>query len=160
MQKRDSGKERYWQRTIVEAVRSGMSIRKFCRQRRIKEGQFYWWQRKLKVGQQEGMIPRQGAAKGPASFALVSEEPGAINSGIELVLGGGRRLRISKGGMKRPYEPSWQRWSRRDAEFYGGDQGVFMHGSMRHEAVVRRPVDDGGTSDRVQSALGTPAGVL
>ena len=96
-QKRDFGKERYWQRTIGEAVRSGKSIREFCRRRRIKEGQFYWWQRKLKAGRQEGIMPRQGAAKGPASFALVSDEPGAINAGIELVLGGGRRLRISKG---------------------------------------------------------------
>jgi hypothetical protein len=32
-----------------------------------------------------------------ASFALVSDEPGAIDAGIELVLGDGRRLRIRQG---------------------------------------------------------------
>lgn len=32
-----------------------------------------------------------------ASFALVSDEPGATDAGIELVLGDGRRLRIRKG---------------------------------------------------------------
>jgi hypothetical protein len=32
-----------------------------------------------------------------ASFALVSEEAGRTEAGIELVLTGGRRLRISKG---------------------------------------------------------------
>lgn len=46
--KHDVEKQRYWQRTIGDAARSGMSIREFCRQRRLKEGQFYWWQRKLK----------------------------------------------------------------------------------------------------------------
>ncbi|MGA2630899.1 MAG: hypothetical protein ABSG54_11880 [Terriglobia bacterium] len=36
-QNRDVEKERYWQKIIREAVRSGMSIREFCRQRRLKE---------------------------------------------------------------------------------------------------------------------------
>ena len=34
---------------------------------------------------------------GAASFALVSEEAGATDAGIELVLGDGRRLRIRRG---------------------------------------------------------------
>ena len=95
--KHDAEKERYWQRTIQEAARSGMSIREFCRQHRLKESQFYWWQRKLKAGRQEWTMRRQGVDRGAASFALVSEEPGATDAGIELVLGDGRRLRISKG---------------------------------------------------------------
>ncbi len=48
-------------------------------------------------GRQERTIRRQGVGRGAASFALVSEEPGATDAGIELVLGDGRRLRISKG---------------------------------------------------------------
>ncbi len=32
--KGDAEKARYWQRTISEAVQSGISIRQFCRQRR------------------------------------------------------------------------------------------------------------------------------
>src|ERR1019366_3082589 len=40
--KGDAEKARYWQRTIGEAVQSGISIRQFCRQRRLKESQFYW----------------------------------------------------------------------------------------------------------------------
>lgn len=93
----DVDKERYWQRTIGEAARSGKSIREFCRQRRLKESQFYWWQRKLKADRQERTMRRQGVNKGPASFALVGEEVGTTDAGIELVLSGGRRLRISKG---------------------------------------------------------------
>jgi len=95
--KGDREKARYWQRTIREAARCGMSIREFCRQRRLKESQFYWWQHKLKVGRQEGPIWGQDVNRGPASFALVSDEPEGTDAGIELVLGDGRRLRIRKG---------------------------------------------------------------
>ncbi len=90
-------KERYWQRTVREAARSGMSIREFCRQRRLKESRFYWWQRRLKVGRQQGMMRRQGTDRGATSFALVSDESGITDAGIELVLGDGRRLRIRQG---------------------------------------------------------------
>jgi transposase-like protein len=95
--KHDVEKQRYWQRTIGEAARSGMSIREFCRQHRLKESQFYWWQHKLKVGRQKPSTRGQGGNRGPATFALVSDEPEATDAGIELVLGGGRRLRIRKG---------------------------------------------------------------
>lgn len=90
-------KQRFWQRTIGEAARRGMSIREFCRQHRLKESQFYWWQRKLKAGRQERTMRSKGANGRGTSFALVSDKPGATNAGIELVLGNGRRLRISKG---------------------------------------------------------------
>jgi len=93
----DREKARYWQRIIREVARSGMPIREFYRRRRLKESQFYWWQHKLKVGRQERPIRGQGVNQGPASFALVSNEPEGTDAGIELVLGDGRRLRIRKG---------------------------------------------------------------
>ena len=74
-----------------------MSIREFCRQHRLKESQFYWWQHKLKASRQERSTWQQGVNRGPASFALVSDEPQATEAGIELVLSGGRRLRIRRG---------------------------------------------------------------
>jgi transposase-like protein len=95
--KGDVEKARYWQRTIREAARSGKSIREFCRQHRLKESQFYWWQHKLKVGRQERSTRGPGVKREPASFALVSNEPEGTDAGIELVLGDGRRLRIRKG---------------------------------------------------------------
>ena len=94
---RDMEKERYWQRTIREAARSGMSIREFCRQHRLKESQFYWWQHKLKASRQERRLRGPSVNWNPASFALVSDEAGATDAGIELVLGDGRRLRIRQG---------------------------------------------------------------
>ena len=94
---RDVGKERRWQQTIHEAARSGLSIREFCRRRRVKESQFYWWQRRLKENQRPRGVPRRVDNGKEASFALVSNDPGAADAGIELVLQDGRRLRISRG---------------------------------------------------------------
>jgi hypothetical protein len=73
-----------------------MSVSEFCRRRHLKEKQFYWWRRRLgKSAQQRTRRPVLGRSE--ASFALVSAQPGALDAGIELVLGDGRRLRICKG---------------------------------------------------------------
>ena len=97
----DIEKQNRWNRLIREAARSGNSIREFCRRRGIKESQFYWWQRRLKdVRKARGLKhrDRDGAAiSGQATFALVSDPPGELEAGIELVLGNGSRLRIGKG---------------------------------------------------------------
>jgi hypothetical protein len=95
--KPDAKKARHWQELLGEAARSGISIREFCRRRRLKESQFYWWQRRLRLGQRVGAGSRPGVNGQAASFALVSEGAGAMDAGIELVLSGGRRLRITKG---------------------------------------------------------------
>jgi hypothetical protein len=99
---RDVQKERHWAKTIKEAVRSGQSIREFCTRRRIKESQFYWWRRKLEELRQERALRRQGKKDsagndGEARFALVSDQAGEVDAGIELVLEDGRRLRIGRG---------------------------------------------------------------
>ena len=90
---RDDEKRRQWERTIREAARSGISISQFCRQRKVKESQFYWWRRRLG----SGAVTTSSRDSGQASFALVTDQPGALDAGIELVLGDGRRLRIAKG---------------------------------------------------------------
>ena len=95
--KGDVEKARYWQRTISEAARSGISIREFCRRHRLRESQFYWWQHKLRAPRQAGTLPKAGDHRRPASFALVRDQAGETDAGIELVLGDGRRLRIRQG---------------------------------------------------------------
>jgi len=94
-QKPDTEKAQRWQRRIREAARSGLSIREFCRQHQLQVSQFYWWRHRLKENRQASTRPKP--AHGPASFALVSQEPGTLDAGIELVLGDGRRLRIARG---------------------------------------------------------------
>ena len=107
---RDVEKERQWREVIREAAGSGLSIREFCRERGVKESQFYRWQRRLKGGRRERMLGRRSGSKERRSdgqsvrdsgsftrFALVSEEGSVLDAGLELVLGDGRRLRIGKG---------------------------------------------------------------
>jgi hypothetical protein len=91
----DLEKARFWRATIREATRSGVSVREFCRKRKLRECQFYWWQRRLSLVRQALRTPKRTSA--PGSFALVSDEPGTNDAGIELVLAGGRRLRVGKG---------------------------------------------------------------
>src|SRR5258708_11121843 len=98
IKKQDVEKRRFWQRAIGEAARSGMSIREFCRQRRLKESQFYWWQRKLKAGRQVPTFRRQGICRRATGLSLACDEPGATDAGIQVVLGAGRPLRFSKCG--------------------------------------------------------------
>jgi hypothetical protein len=95
-QKHDVEKARYWQAVIRDAARSGLSTRAFCRQRKLRECQFYWWQRRLREKRPPASTP-PGPASGAGSFALVSDEAATTDAGIELVLAGGRRLRIAKG---------------------------------------------------------------
>ncbi len=93
----DLSKHRRWQRTIGEAARSGLSIREFCRRRKLTVSHFYWWRRHLGLDVQKGLPRKPNGGQSPASFALVSDDPAATDAGIELVLGDGRRLRIHKG---------------------------------------------------------------
>jgi transposase-like protein len=89
----DGEKRREWERTIREAARSGISVSQFCRQRNLKENQFYWWRRRLG----EGPMSKAKHERSQPSFALVTDQPGALDAGIELVLGDGRRLRVARG---------------------------------------------------------------
>ena len=100
--RRDVEKEKYWRGVIREGARSGLSIREFCRQKRIKESQFYAWRRELRYRDEQKRSQKRARSKSPsqkgATFALVTDGSGGLESaGIELVLGDGRRVRIGKG---------------------------------------------------------------
>ena len=91
------GRREQWRKLIAEATRSGTSIREFCRQRRVTAAQFYAWRARLN-GKVHGAARRRAiSAAQAATFALVSDAPGALDAGIELVLADGRRVRISRG---------------------------------------------------------------
>jgi len=94
--KPDMEKRLYWRRILGEAATSGISVREFCQQRRLKQVQFYWWRRMLTRGGQERRVERP-VERERGSFALVSEEVEAMAASLELVLRDGRRLRIGRG---------------------------------------------------------------
>jgi len=54
--KPDMEKRLYWRRILGEAATSGISVREFCQQRRLKQVQFYWWRRMLTRGGQERRV--------------------------------------------------------------------------------------------------------
>ncbi len=87
-----------WQKLIAEAVRSGQSIRAYCRERGVTEGQFYAWRRRLATSGRGATGPRAAGAMSSATFALV-QDAGATPepAGVELVWADGRRLRIGPG---------------------------------------------------------------
>ncbi|MEK7996429.1 MAG: transposase [Planctomycetota bacterium] len=93
----DEGRREHWRKLIAEAVRSGISIREFCRRQHVTEPQFYAWRARLN-GKFQGAARRRALKVGKAAtFALVSDRPGELDAGIELVLADGRRVRIRRG---------------------------------------------------------------
>ena len=98
-QRADERTRGQWRQLIAEAVRSGRSIRAYCRERGVTEGQLYAWRRRLNGAGQGAAQRRAQAAVPDATFALI-QEPGATPepaAGVELVWADGRRLRIGPG---------------------------------------------------------------
>lgn len=94
--KQDVAKARRWRMLLHNAARSGLSNREFCRQRKLDESQFCWWQRNL-VERRRPPKASKATTPAPSFAALVSDEAGIADAGIELVLSDGLRLRIARG---------------------------------------------------------------
>jgi hypothetical protein len=77
-----------WRERIAEQQRSGVSIKRFCKEHALTEHSFYYWRKRLRTPQ-------------AVRFALVDRrlrrEAQADASCIELILPGGERLRIAAG---------------------------------------------------------------
>ena len=82
-------KNQQWCELIADHARSGVSVRKFCKERGIAEHLFFYWRKRLR-GQKE-----------PVRFALIERGAAPADStataALELVLTSGERLRISAG---------------------------------------------------------------
>ena len=88
MEVRTAAKGEYWRERIAEQERSGMSVHRFCEDQGFTEQSFYLWRKRLRKQQ-------------PMRFALLETRPArqqsAAESGLELVLATGERLRIGTG---------------------------------------------------------------
>jgi len=88
---RDARKEQFWRRMLRQWRRSGLSARDFCQQRGLSQPSLYAWRRTLADRDRQAVpfLPVQ---------VLPPEKPtetgGADASGLELMLNGGRVLRI------------------------------------------------------------------
>ena len=92
-------REAHWRQVLAAAVRSDLTQTDFCRSRGIEPANFFWW---------KGEIARRDAKKGDAippprtpPVALVpvrlTERPTGGPTPIEVVLRGGRVLRVTSG---------------------------------------------------------------
>jgi transposase len=86
---RDERKQQQWQRWIQQWQASGLTVRDFCDRHGLAEPSFYAWRRKLR--QHEPSIPSFLAVRVQAE-----PERGADHT-LEVVLAGGRRLRVAPG---------------------------------------------------------------
>ena len=78
--RRDEGKERFWREKVPEAEASGLSIREFCRERGLKEAQFYAWRRELKMREIEEQ-------RKPGFVELIRTPSGNGDSGVSIRIG-------------------------------------------------------------------------
>jgi transposase len=85
MEKKIEEREEYWRERVAAYERSGVSVKQFCEQQQITEQSFYVWRKRLRN-------------QPPMRFALVetgvADPQVSAESGLELVLPTGERLRI------------------------------------------------------------------
>jgi hypothetical protein len=80
MNKRQKRREE-WSRMVGLQEKSGQSVRVFCKERGLSEPSFYTWRQRLR-------------SQKPVTFALVETKAGTTDTGIEVLLTSGDRLRI------------------------------------------------------------------
>lgn len=93
--RRSGEKERHWREVIREQVRSGLSIRAFCREQGLSEPSFYSWRRELR---RRDTAPRSRRGEGDDHRPqLVPVSVAASPECVEVVLSGGVVLRVPEG---------------------------------------------------------------
>ena len=94
---RNPAKEQFWRQTLARQRASGLSIRAFCEREGLSEASYYQWRRELV---RRDRFPRP-ARQRQRAFVPVRIIPDAdrrhARGLIEIVLGGGRRIRVSEG---------------------------------------------------------------
>jgi hypothetical protein len=93
--------EALWRERVADWSRSGETVADYCSGRGLNRWTFYDWRRKLKLraGAPSGFVQVQvvkGGAEVPSPRATLTAEAKG-SAGVEVVLAGGRRLRLERG---------------------------------------------------------------
>jgi transposase-like protein len=96
----NTSRETFWRRVMADFQRSGLSVREFCRRRKLHESAFYFWRRTIQQRNAARPSPRQcrpnrRGGRSAAFVPLVLDNMHAA-AGITLELRGGRALRLSE----------------------------------------------------------------
>lgn len=124
MKRRSGEKEALWRRVVAEQVKSGKSVREFCKQQDLHESQFYAWRREIALRDRESIELRQAVPQ----FLPVQVIRGEANTSdcpIEVVSPDGWRvlfLCVQPGRGKTLWidEQSQPAWVRRDLQQENG----------------------------------------
>ncbi len=85
---RDPRKEEHWRRLIQVWKNSGLTVRAFCARHHITQPSFYAWRRELQ---------QRDAATTFVPVQVVADDQPASSTPIEILLAGGRCVRITPG---------------------------------------------------------------
>lgn len=112
---RDLAKEALWRERMASQVAGGLSVRAYCRAEGVGEARFHWWRRELRLRDVESAGTPEASrgngdsfdAPGRSAFVEVTRSdtegdgvPVATDASVplvEVVLGGGRVLRVRDG---------------------------------------------------------------
>jgi transposase len=86
---RDPRKEQLWRRRLELWQDSGLSVAAFCDRHGLAAPSFYAWRRELQQ--------REAAAAAFIPVRVLAHEAAAPAGSVEVVLAGGRRLRVTPG---------------------------------------------------------------
>lgn len=90
---RDLKRERTWRRHLERQQASGLSVREYCDRHNLAESAFYVWRRTIRLRDQDS--PHPAPAFVPVTVIDHRTQAGA--SPIDIVLAGGRRVRVRPG---------------------------------------------------------------
>lgn len=85
---RDRRKEQQWRQWIREWRASGVTARAFCERRGLAEASFYSWRR---------VLDQRTAQAAFVPVRIVADEPAVPSGGCDVVLAGGRTVRVAPG---------------------------------------------------------------
>lgn len=78
-----------WRGLVSEQIASGRSVAAFCRDRGLRDGQFYDWKKRVRESESAKFVPVEVAA--------VEEQTPAAGGAIEVRLGRGRSIVVGPG---------------------------------------------------------------
>jgi hypothetical protein len=86
---------KYWADQLSAWEQSGLSQAAFCRERGLSSGSFAWWKRQLHKPDGHGPTRRGRSTKRSEQFVEVRLADTSSRLPYEIVLAGGRSIRIS-----------------------------------------------------------------